>query len=514
MASRRDELNAYTFAKKRTVASFLQPSPSGSEEGAPRLLRGFLPGVVVGALVLAGFGAWGMFKPQAPKGWDEPEKRVIVASDSTTRYVVLRTGKGKKVQLHPVLNLASARLLLDPDQYAVVKVAEKELDNGSIPHGPTIGIPYAPDRLPGAEEAGRAKRWAVCERPGPGGETERATLVLADRDAGRTDDDDRLRGGEVMYVEDDEGAQYLVGADGTKYAIGEEDRGDQEADERRLLVRLLTSGEPQQVSDEWLGTLRDGSPLTFPEVEGTVGEPAGVAGLPEAADRIGTVLAASTGKGRQQYLVEAGRVVPVSDFTAHLLLNSPQTAELAQGGEARKVGASSITDPAEARADAAEDWPTRQAVQANTASRGTVCSVLRTVHTGGGAKGGTTLSTWAGDDYPVPVPVGTTSAYVTPGSGVLFRQYQGTDTKTGGVFLVTDTGLRYAVQSNTDSGAAENAAQAGGEPSEEERAEVNTAQIRLGYESVEPVPVPAHWAQFLSKGPRLDTTGAKQPQGS
>ena len=48
MASRRDELNAYTFAKRRTVAAFLQPSPTGSEEGAPRPLRAVLPGAIVG----------------------------------------------------------------------------------------------------------------------------------------------------------------------------------------------------------------------------------------------------------------------------------------------------------------------------------------------------------------------------------------------------------------------------------------------------------------------------------
>ncbi|MFD0603539.1 type VII secretion protein EccB [Streptomyces aureus] len=112
MASRRDELNAYTFAKRRTLASFLQPSPSGSEEGAPKPLRAVLPGVIVGVVVLAVFGAWGMFKPTAPPKWDELHKNVIVASKSTTRYVVLRTD-GKK-QLHPVLNMASAKLLVDP----------------------------------------------------------------------------------------------------------------------------------------------------------------------------------------------------------------------------------------------------------------------------------------------------------------------------------------------------------------------------------------------------------------
>ncbi len=179
MASRRDQLNAYTFAKRRMLAAFLQSSPDGSEEGAPRPLRAILPGVIIGVVVMAVFGAWGMFKPTAPKGWDQPNAKVIIASKSTTRYVILKTDG--EVQLHPVLNMASAKLLLEAGGGDVVTVAESVLDNGKIPHGVTIGIPYAPDRLPSADEAGKAKRWAVCERPSAGGgdSVQKAALVLS-----------------------------------------------------------------------------------------------------------------------------------------------------------------------------------------------------------------------------------------------------------------------------------------------------------------------------------------------
>lgn len=152
MASRRDELNAYTFAKRRLLAAFLQPSPSGTEEGAPKPLRTVVPSLVAGALTLAVFGAWGMFQPTAPSGWDEPGARVIVGKQSTTRYVVLKTDGDTR--LHPVLNLASARLLMKDGTYEVVQVGDDVLDSGEIPRGPILGIPYAPDRLP-APERGR-----------------------------------------------------------------------------------------------------------------------------------------------------------------------------------------------------------------------------------------------------------------------------------------------------------------------------------------------------------------------
>ncbi|CAM5643745.1 type VII secretion protein EccB [Streptomyces badius] len=266
MASRRDELNAYTFAKRRLIAQFLQPNPTGSEEGAPRPLRAVLPGAIIAIVVLAVFGAWGMFKPVAPQKWDTPKEHVIIASKSTTRYVVLTTD-GKK-QLHPVLNMASAKLLLAPDKGTVVNVNESVLDNGKIPHGATLGIPYAPDRLPDAKEAGAAKRWAVCERPGEGGRAiQKATFIFAEREEKKTEGKNALRGGELMYVEGPDRTRYIVDASGKAYPVQKDE----------LLLRTLVdqNPKPQRVSAAWLATLHTGDPIAFPTVDGTPGAPAG-----------------------------------------------------------------------------------------------------------------------------------------------------------------------------------------------------------------------------------------------
>lgn len=337
MASRRDELNAYTFAKKRTVAAFLQPSPGGTEEGAPRPLRAVLPSVIVGALILAGFGAVGMFKPTAPKDWDKPATKVIVGKKSTTRYVVLTTGKGgkKKTLLHPVLNLASARLLLNPAEYDVVQVADDVLDAGKPPRGPILGIPYAPDRLPEAEDAGTAKRWAVCVQPGGKGNTvQKAAFVLGARDNGLTEGRNKLTGSQVFYVQGQDGARYLVDAKGTKYRIAETT-----ADSGHLTNALVGSRQPQSVTDDWLATLHEGSPIVFPRIPGNVGAPAHVAGQLSAEENtVGMVLRTRTGEGASYYVVLEGKAQRVSEFTAWLLINSPQTAELNLEGEARAVG--------------------------------------------------------------------------------------------------------------------------------------------------------------------------------
>ncbi|WP_329455331.1 type VII secretion protein EccB [Streptomyces sp. NBC_01497] len=513
MASRRDELNAYTFAKKRTVASFLQPSPTGTEEGAPRPMRAVLPSLVMGALVLAGFGALGMFKPTAPKGWDKADASVIVGKQSTTRYVVLSTGTGKSKQtlLHPVLNLASARLLLAPDQFSVIQVDDKILDAGKPPRGAMLGIPYAPDRLPSDSEAGAPKRWAVCEQPGSSGSVQKAAFVLAQRDFHRTEGPDRLTGGQALYVKGQDGSRYLVAADGTKYPL----KGQQDDDLTRALIGA--NRDPEPVTDDWLATLHTGTPVDFPVLPGTVGSDAHLGGgLTPQQDRVGMVLSAQTGAGPQQYVVLPGKVAPVSDFTAWLLVNSPGSHPLAMHGETTSVDLGSIS-PESTFFGEENHWPKERARQVNavrgTGARDTVCSVLRAT----GSSGSTTLSTWAGTSYPAQITDdGGTSTYVTPGSGLLYNETQGSQSKAGGsMFLVTDTGLRYAVQSNGDSDSQRSDIGAGDDQKTQDgRPQPSQAQIRLGYEKVTPVPVPLAWSGFLSKGPRLDTNSARQPQGS
>ncbi|MFJ8860883.1 type VII secretion protein EccB [Streptomyces sp. NPDC102451] len=510
MASRRDELNAYTFAKRRLVAQFLQPHPSGSEEGAPRPLRAVVPGAIVGVVVLAVFGAWGMFKPVAPQKWDTPYENVIIASDSTTRYVVLVTDG--KTQLHPVLNMSSAKLLLAPDKGKVVNVGESVLDSGKIPHGATLGIPYAPDRLPGKTEAGAAKRWAVCERPGEGGRAiQKAAFVFAEREQQKTEGTSKLQGGEVMYVEGPgpDRTRYIVDTTGTAYAV--------EKDEVLLRALFGQGSKPQRVSDDWLATLHKGDAVTFPAIEGTPGAPAGVPGeLQDGDNRVGMVLAAISGAGTQQYVVLPGRVAPVSDFVAKLLLSSRALVGLDQDGKAQHVSAGAF-EPGAAFGQEMK-WPKDESTAVNSAStasgsRNTVCNVLRSVSDKNGTS---TLSTWAGTGFPATLPTGSSSAYVTPGSGQLFRQFKGSSPESGPLFLVTDTGLRYAMQSNgdsveDDSGIGESGTKEGKAQSQQE---AQQAQNHLGYKDVDPAPVPAAWSAFLPTGPRLSTGAARQPQGS
>lgn len=509
MASRRDQLNAYTFAKHRMLASFVQSSPDASDETAPRPLRAVLPSAIVGVVVLAAFGAWGMFKPTAPQGWDDPGQKVIIASKSTTRYVVLKT-KGK-VQLHPVLNMASAKLVLNTQSDVdVVTVDESILDNGKIPHGVTIGIPYAPDRLPSGEEAGAAKRWAVCERPsGSGDSIQKAAFVLAKRDMGKTEGaKQKLHGGELLYVVTPDKTRYVVDAQGSAYKVDATNS---------LLLRTLvgTNREPQHVTREWIDTLHPGDPISFPRVDGTPTAPAHAPGqLDSQANRVGMVLRAPVNGEEKFYVVLPNRVAPISDFVAQLLLASSDLVHLNQAGHALEVSSGAINPGQPFGGE--HNWPTETPSAVNDTStadgsRNTICNVLRDVNA---KTGDTTLSTWAGTDFPAVLATGSSSAYVTAGSGQLYRQFQGKETKVGSVFLATDTGLRYALQSNDDSATNDAGIGITAKQRQELQQEAKLAQTHLGYADLDPTPIPAAWSEFLPTGPRLSTAAARQPQGS
>ncbi|NYV75781.1 type VII secretion protein EccB [Streptomyces sp. UH6] len=511
MASRRDQLNAYTFAKRRMLASFTHSASGGSEESAPRPLRGILPGMITGVVVMAVFGAWGMFKPTAPKDWDRPYEKVIVADKSTTRYVVLKTGG--KTQLHPVLNMASAKLLLKDGKGDVITVDEKILDT-QIQHGVTVGIPYAPDRLPDAGEAAAEKRWVVCERAGEGGAVQKAAFVFAAREMKRVEGSQRLSGGQLLYVQGPDDARYVVDATGTGYRI---DAVEKKEPELSAMLRAVVGSdrEPQRVSREWLETLHKGDPLAFPEIDGPPGRPADAPGqLDQEANRVGMVLTARDGDRDRYYVVLPGRVAPVSDFVANLLLADSALVSVGQDGNALEVSPGALQPGEPFAAD--QKWPTADPSAVNDPSgagkaRDTVCNVLMGVDRDSGR---TTLRTWAGDTFPAVLATGSTSAYVTPGSGQVYQQFQGSATDVGPVFLVTDTGLRYVLQSNGDRTGEDSEIGRSKEDREKQQQAEQEAQKLLGYADVAPTPVPAPWSAYLPTGPRLSTADARQPQGS
>ncbi|MFB6539951.1 type VII secretion protein EccB [Streptomyces noursei] len=555
MASRRDELNAYSFARKRTNAAFLKPLPNGSIESAPRPLKAVLPSVVMGVLVLVGFGACGILKPVAPAGWDTVGANVLVGDESTTRYVVLESkdANGKKQKLlHPVLNLASAKLLLDPKKFQVVKVKESELDSGKISRGAAIGIPYAPDRLPTAADVDKPKTWAVCDRPGSGenSKTQQAVFVLAGKDRDKIDDtrQGKLDLHQALYVEDPDGVRWLVDHNGFAFQmIADQQQGireqqanakhtDTEADRSLRRVIFGSQAEPQQVSAEFMNTLvKSPYPISMPEVPGA-GTSVSNSALPAEAQKVGSILQAGDG---QKYVVMSDGVEQVTNFVANLL-EQGENATKVNGGSGKALTPVSVaTGRVSPKLDATNHpvtfygkvpytdvdspWPSEIVSAANDFAHGSQTSGLSTptqngvscsVYKGTNTKypgveklgypnGLPDMTTWVGKDYPAKIAPGS-SAYVSPGSGLLYQQVATPKANSGSLFLVTDTGLRYSIPRNNDS-----ATKAGSD-----KQETDQAQIHLGYGDAHPPLILESWSKLLSAGPSLDVTSASKPQAS
>lgn len=522
MAKRRDELAAYTFARKRTVAAFLAPSPGGSEEGAPRPIRTVMPSLGVGLVLVLGFIAWGVIKPTAPKGWDTPGEYIIVDSDSTTRYVVLdpdpKDGKVEKV-LHPVLNYASAKLLLDKGKGTVLEVPGKEIDKSGLRHGATIGIPYAPDRLPSKEDAEKPKTWAVCERPAPGeeGAIDRAVFVFDADDAKSLQNSGKVDPLEALYVKDTKTSrEYLVDGKGNRFLLGGESGLDAASMEqlRTAVIGSSTTAKPQPVSQEWLSTLNPGQDIVFPTVP-SAGRPTSLQGLPAEASTVGQVLKAPDAQGEQFYVVLKDEVASITPLTAALLVTR-------EGTGAVKVDTADIIKANNGPAGSFykdKGWPVTVPRQANSAAtatgeaRTTSCSVYQGTF---GADRKPELAAWAGTNYPKKVITDSLSAYVSSGSGLLFQEVTGAAGGGGRVYLLTDTGLRYSLPSGNDSeaeGSAAGSSSSEGGTSQGGPTETDKARTRLGYEDLSnPAIVPQSWATFIPKGPTLDTASASQPQ--
>ncbi|WP_030274779.1 type VII secretion protein EccB [Streptomyces sp. NRRL B-24484] len=525
MASRRDELNAYNFARRRTVGAFLQPGGGGNDEDAPRPVRAVLPSFVVAAVAVAGFGMWGVIKPSAPLNWDDG-KNIIQGKDSTTRYVVLEDPQSHEKVLHQVLNMSSAKLLL-PAGSKVVQVADKVLDNYKN-HGATIGIPYAPDKLPSAADAGEAKLWSVCDRPGVDtsqASINQAVFVAAGNEAKTLADPGMvLQEGQGLYVQEpplrkgDVGSKFLVDMNGVKHAVG---KVDLEGARRIALQNGLfgVNVEPQQVTKAWLDTLESGAVVDFPTIPDltSVKTRSNVKLTNTAEAFVGRLLVFQN----TYYVVGKEKLFEITPFQAEVIRNSPDLRAV-YGGSVPKAAELPPADSADLAAKVSKDMldktdlpDAKPQMPLNVGPKGTrsvICSTFA-----GYDNGLPKRTVWAHTEYPAKVALGSASAHVTPGHGVLYRAVDGqagpqNQDTSGTTFLITETGLRYSLQANGDGGNGPSPAPSQAPQQPQAKDEENGAQARLGYKSVAPGLVPLQWSVLVPAGGSLSTKAAETAQ--
>ncbi|MGW6423867.1 type VII secretion protein EccB [Nocardia sp. NPDC055053] len=302
------QVNGYRFLLRRLDHALIRRDVRMLHDPMRSQSRSLMVGAVLGLIVVAGAAILGFLKPQGSIG----DSLIVTGKQSGAMYVVVETKDGAKT-LHPVLNLASARLIAGA---AETPNAVKDDKLGALPRGPLLGIPGAPAALPGSKQ-GDSSDWTLCETTqlSATGSAAGATGGLTTAIVGKPALGDRIGAAgpdDALLVRRGD-KTYLV-HQGTRAEINPADS---------VIARTLglAGQKPRPIGTGFLGATTEGPPLAVPTIPqaGQPG-PGKLANVP-----VGGIISVPglDRDGRETlYVVLADGVQPVSEFTAQLLRNA------------------------------------------------------------------------------------------------------------------------------------------------------------------------------------------------
>lgn len=257
--------------------------------------RALVAGCILAAIAIAGCAIFAFLRPQGALG----SAPIVVTQNTGALYV--RLGD----TLHPVFNLASARLIAGSGTNPVV-VSESEL--GKVRRGPLLGIPGAPWAIAQSLQADESG-WTVCDTAtAPPAVRLTTTVIAGDGDA--ESGAHRLPPEHMVLVTTRSGGvlrTYLI-HDGRRSAV---DLGDPAV----MRALRLEGIAPRPVSLSLLNTIPEAPPIAPPLIPG-----AGSAGPPSMAGfGVGTVVRVARADAVEHYVVLAGGVQRVGQVTADLI---------------------------------------------------------------------------------------------------------------------------------------------------------------------------------------------------
>lgn len=439
MATKKDLIEAQGYSRRRLLSAFTGGAPGGKELDPAKPLRAVVAGIALTVMVILGGVFYGMIRPGLPNGWEN--NHLIIASDTGARYLSVDG------VLYPVINTASARLLIPSGKFAVIATDQKTL--ADIPIGGTIGIPGAPDHLPSPDSLVRTG-WSACV-------TGEAQTIVALPDT------------ELLVPTDN---ATLVKADGQlsvitgkyRYAV------DRLATDSVLRAVGLDVSSAVEVDSRWLSLFEPGAPLAPITVPG-----AGDA-IVGSTLRVGSTVHPQGSPEDQRFLVtNNGELAPLSPLAYQLYLLG-SGAEL---GATLEVGPAEIASlPTAKNPGGGKDWPTGQltAVSADAPR----CAVL--THTTEGDPH-TSLGTLIAG---VTLPEQANAVSVSTNGGALVRVGGSTDGG-GMIYLIDGAGTAYPIPGAT-----------------------KEIISRLGYALTDVSSVPSAWIDFMPVGASLTEEAAAQ----
>ncbi|XVV13945.1 type VII secretion protein EccB [Actinoplanes sp. CA-131856] len=300
MQSRRDQVQAQSYVWSRLVTALVVADADAPENPHRRMVVGTLSGLLVTALVVAGFTVFGLLKPGGASSWQKPGV-LIVEKETGSRYLYVSG------TLRPVLNYASARLVSSSEP-KVVSVSRRSL--GDVPHGQPVGIVGAPDALPAAGQVA-GQMWTVC-------------AASAQDQTGRTTTATTLAIGKAYPASAPSPDEAVLASSGDRrYLLW---RGYRLRLATAWLPRVLGADGPGlPVEDIWLEAVPAGPDLGPVDVAGRGRPGPAIDGQPS---RIGEIF---TAVDHRTYLLRADGLSPLGTLAYAIVTADPETAKLYRG---------------------------------------------------------------------------------------------------------------------------------------------------------------------------------------
>lgn len=410
MYGRREQVEAHSFLTGRISAAVLRTDPDAADRPLRRTTVGIAGGIGVAILVIAIVVIVALFTDRNGDGWRTPGT-LLVEEGSGNRYLLISD------KLRPVLNYASARLLLEGEP--PVKTVSPE-DLAEVPKGAPIGIMGAPDTLPPAVSS--AQPWTVCA--GVTEDDPAVAVTVGDLPGVRVASEEEgllVRTGDVLFLAWHD-SRLRITEDWVPRALG------------------LDPTTAVPVDSAWLNTLPAGQDLGAPPVALGGAGPT-LAGRPTT---IGQRVTVPEAVGDKSFVVTEDGLAPVTETVATLLAADP---DVDQRPAITITPAELAAQPVLAAPEWQADLPATPPTALDTDAR--VPCVRWEADRSVLVSAPTDRSSTLDSD-----PVGSTrdgrvadAVDVMPGAGLVARTRPAPGVPGAGVYLVTEAGAKFPVAS-------------------------------------------------------------------
>jgi type VII secretion protein EccB len=428
----RAQVNGYRFLIRRLEHALIRGDSRMIHDPMRGQMRALIVGLVIAVVITAGCGVMAFFKPAPNIG----DAQILLSKSSGAAYV--RIGD----RVHPVLNLASARLIVGKND------SPKDVDDkflNTVPRGPMVGIVGAPAAIRGADNLAMSS-WTVCDTLQTPGATETTgattlqTTVLAN---------DPVLDGDIRATDPAHAILTEVGA--KTYLVYDGVRAPIDLSDAVVVNGLHLRGAPlRPMSLGLLNAFPPVDPITPVTIDGA-GEPSAVVG-PDYAT--GSIVKTVDSRGEQLYVVLRDGLQPISAATADIIRYGEADAARTS---AREIAPAMVAEVPIVHQLPVSHYPTVSPQIVPPSPDSVVCMGWQRPNAAAQA----TVRLIAGNKLPVPAGAeavglasadgngpGLDSVYMTPGAGE-YVQTTGVEPgsqSTGPLFYVSDTGLRYHIK--------------------------------------------------------------------